>query len=820
MFKTKALHRDNSKPTTEATVRNQFTGLVPRGEGPKRSSPSIFKRWMMRAMLGLQLTTAPLAGGLAATAGCSEKQPEEKTTKTGQTDSNGNVTFEINGWRFTVSVSDFETGNPISGLVIMLTAKNEQGIYMIFDPQKRYSPHTVEATGIPNQQISGMLTQAINTDPNVTNVTLTKTGNSCLDLAQGGKIPQEILESPDFLKNNFIKVNEKVTLSELNDALSQYAGVAVGEAKGKVAEAGIVAFLTKTAAQTFKATLEKINLPILVLNLCTVNETTRWGNYYQSRCYQDTDTFSIYKLKPFDQIEAFVNQPWLELLIGFKTPFFIVLPEPDKNMWEPAYATVNAQIYLPGQNNKPEPTDLKIFNVDQVDRKLPSVVFGPTAGRQYRFETKPVEIDLNACANLNPTYKITAGAYTPLMINKYSPATSDPLTVKAKDDYSVDFYLQPSLTFNATCSNGYKTYYKPDSGMMNERGGMHHDVAVACTAPDGYQMTTPKVMCNSVMTIMTPDGSSIRGKVNPISIYGDHLVLNVDFNSIWYANIKTGKSGSIPSSQFNMKNIYNSNVWEGKFTFCGSDGSTYLFDIDTNQTTKLPITSIQNNSEYAQCGILSNGQIFTRNNYLYDLKGNLIEDINKAKKLEFDDCVQYIYPPLFFGSRIVRSGLDNACGHLVVTKLYEVGSGSWKLLPPIGWLAELNGDNIAYPIVNDDHLLVGFGLYNIPTTQTIMSPKVNGSYFNGGFKTTRSKFWSYWGDNVALLLRDNEDPASLKTVFVLDTKSGVLQKLDKEVAQGLLEKTVDIYDRKVAYARPESNKLGNPEQTQVWVCNF
>lgn len=253
-----------------------------------------FKQAVATAMMGAQLVALPaMSVGVALTSsGCStQEQTQEIVTKGGQTDANGSVTIEINGWNFTINVYDAATNMPVSGLGVLVTAKADRGAYMILDPQGRYPPLIGGADGASKNQIEGALMQALDENPNATNVVLAPPdwGNwACNKAIAQAPAPEDISEA---MVANYFGEPQTVKLSELRDTLGQLFDVAAGQAGATITEKGIVFLLDKglkIAGRTVAKLEEAMSIVgwgTLGVDLCAASHTLEWGNYYRSRCY-------------------------------------------------------------------------------------------------------------------------------------------------------------------------------------------------------------------------------------------------------------------------------------------------------------------------------------------------------------------------------------------------------------------------------------------------------------------------------------------------------------------------------------------------------
>jgi len=498
------LHADSISGGIRQNERNDFQNLEPISEAHRTSFFRRSGKWPCEAIFGLTLAVTPAIASGIITSGCSHQQEQKQVTaNVGQTDSDGTATFNINNWEFNINVYDSTTLNPIPNLAVIFTANEGNGDYLILDPNNAYLPTLGGASGVQVGQTSKLLHEVGQTSkslheleslPGDRNVLLDPPSSPLCGLSIGGDAWQDIIIN--YLLPTFFTLNQSsVKLSDLDNVMTQIADVTSGEVGGEVAGKAVVAALpfagvSQAATKAADTFLGEVGVVLLALQACADSQTLAYGNYYRSLCYTQDSTFSIYTLQGIKQIEDITNAiPGLNYLIGVKTPFFVIVP--DISTPNPSYAIFNAQTYIPsGDSSNPWITFYDIaktdsYQVDSVNMDLP-----PLLVDEYVPDSGTLEMALNACSNLNPTYTISA-PLSPYHIVPdpqlpYEQATSDPISVTGKDDYGVVFYLQKPDKFAKICPNGYQTYYKPASGTINDMGGAHHELAVACSAPDGY----------------------------------------------------------------------------------------------------------------------------------------------------------------------------------------------------------------------------------------------------------------------------------------------------------------------------------------------
>lgn len=482
---------------------------IRRSEPLTDGHPSSFKSltsYIAGAALGPCLAMGAVFASGGAGMACNSTQnpsPPAVTTAAALTDSNGKAALEVNGWDFTFSIGDMSTSQPVPGVGVLLFAEGSSADYFVLDPQNRYLPFFGGTTGVQNSQVqtqnnsnaSDAQPQPLNS-PTIgwwnSNVLLTPPTPPLCGVSAGIKIDPAIanwiLHSPLFTVEK-----SGVKLSDLNVTIGQLVS---GQAAGTAAQTGLVWALPRVpqlgvstaAAEALGHDLDGAGWVLLGITACADAQLDAYGNYYRSLCYGDSATFTIYGMNGLSTVQWLANLPLINLFFGFDSPLFAVIPEnPDAfpPNSTPPYAIVNpASISVnppdAGVGN-PLP-DYNSFDISEVSGRLPPFTVVEMLG------VTPTEIVLNACSNFNPTYEISspsARTYegeTP----DVEPATSVPLAVQDKDDYSLNFYLQESQNFSQICPGGYQTYYKQDSGATNDLGGKHHDIAIACTLPNGY----------------------------------------------------------------------------------------------------------------------------------------------------------------------------------------------------------------------------------------------------------------------------------------------------------------------------------------------
>jgi len=490
----------------------------------------------------------------------SAHNPRQDTTQVApavaQTDDNGTTSFDVNGWTFGFSVHDRYTSQPVSGVGILLFADGPSADYFVLDPQNRYYPFFGGATGVQSSQLIAQATHAQDQTPNPgignSNISLTLPTPPLCGISTGIRIDPGLFNL--ILQSPFFTVEKTgVTVSDLNFTLGQLADLAARQAEGTVAQKGVVMALprlglAKAAAEAIGHELDAVGWVLLGITACADAQLDAYGNYYHSLCYDDSETFTIYGLTGFTQLQNLFNSiPLVNLLVGFDSPTFVVVPEPSDTTSPdsiPPYAVVNAATYevTPDAGAVLSPYD---FDVTMVNGKLPSFRADNDENTPEN-NTDSVEIVLNACSNYNPTYVISAPSGSSKASHKIEVATTAPFTVKDKDDYALAFYLQSSDRFATTCPNGYQTSTGPSK--PNENGGTHHSLTVACSASTdggvsdaGAADADPFSNCSVIATGVTWVGE-YGGKIGYGTSSGQYLF---DSGTITKINNKCSQYGII-----------------------------------------------------------------------------------------------------------------------------------------------------------------------------------------------------------------------------------------------------------------------------------
>src|SRR3989344_6676248 len=192
--------------------------------------------------VGLGIT---LAAGVGTNIGCGDKAgsaqmgQQEATTAGGTTNADGSISFETSGGRFSVTVLDSETGNPIQGLVVLFAARNNQGVYVILDPNNVYFGRAVAA-----ENSADFSNRREGSGETSTTVLLQNSNSVCREAvryALQGRSPEEWANEDrndrnSLLNTLFERKKKDVNLSELNNALRQLIDLAVDYGGGELIE--------------------------------------------------------------------------------------------------------------------------------------------------------------------------------------------------------------------------------------------------------------------------------------------------------------------------------------------------------------------------------------------------------------------------------------------------------------------------------------------------------------------------------------------------------------------------------------------------------
>src|SRR5208283_1766510 len=245
-----------------------FHNRSPAAEAPNPSSFSVLKRWLARVLLGAQLATAPfVVGGTATLASCSSVQEEKTTIKGTQTDANGNATFEINGREFKINVYDSQTQNPLSGLSIILTAKDDYATYVIIDNNNTYPTWFGSVEGHQANQTQDSSVNSSDSNPDMSNIFLTPSTPLLCGIGISGVAPQDIVNSA--LGLLFDKIEVGVKLSDLDNSAQMLIDAAKGQVGGTVVETGAVGLLAKFGASSASKVLSGVGDALSILEGCS-----------------------------------------------------------------------------------------------------------------------------------------------------------------------------------------------------------------------------------------------------------------------------------------------------------------------------------------------------------------------------------------------------------------------------------------------------------------------------------------------------------------------------------------------------------------------
>ncbi|MFH1520518.1 MAG: hypothetical protein ABID61_02645 [Candidatus Micrarchaeota archaeon] len=787
------------------------------GKITKRNYFSRAKQFVASCLSGTLLVSSSLAVvGIATTQSCGSNQEQQSpsvSTTSAKTDSSGTASFDVNGSQFRLNFFDFETQAPVSDLLVVLSAKEGNGVYQTHDPNNVYVS-MFEGVEAINYHATGSIQSALVGDASSfgegTNVFIKKRtqcsgGEGGFNDGLQGKLPEEIFNDTTWKAAHLKSVTDTaVSLSELDNYLEDIIKILTSDQVQTVGEDIItkevvpaivkLVSLGQTAGKVVATNVEKtfgfVGLLTLTADVCSIVEKQSWAWYYRSLCYGENAKFKIYKVT--DAWEAYVSLGDLGA-IGFETPQLVVLPDvpvSQKPTWTPAAAKVSGSIYYRDSAIGPAwktPETLAKVKFESHDAPYGEVsIYSPMQGNgSYTFIA-------GACND--PTYAITGEMPVPPLMLQGTTT----LKVQNGQEYRLDFYFDKACAFNG---NTYETYSKEDvNGEVS--------LAVACTPIEGY-LPVPGT-CKVVLT-----GFSEDVNYPYLSIYGDYVatasVANFgDFRNsiINYANLKTGETGSISAAEVSLGGIARaSNIWENKLVLLDALGSYRLFDLEQKTTTELPIPIGFNVN--SQSTILSDGRIFhsySTNTFpnVYDLNGNLVESIPEIPNPQ---ALALGYS--FFGSRIVESSGGNQPIYL-----YELGSNTWTTLPITGG-ATINGDNILFGSSVEGDQSATFGVFNIATGEqtTFHDITLPNAPFSGPTWQVIVNY-AYWGDNVALLSPTCSgcDPSTSLYVFNFSSESlqEVFQTHGYQTPYGIA-----IYQRNVAIAYSDIDS-----KSYVVVCNF
>lgn len=465
------------------TARSSFANEEPLAE----SLGKRFIKGVKRAICSFSLSFA-LGAGLAS-GGCTENDnriplPNTVVTQAALTDEDGHVSFNVRGNIFELNLSDSETGDAPPNLLVVLSAKNEGGLYYVTDPEEVFSTSifgTTPATGIVEEEEPTI----------VSNVVVERRENVCNAPARflvSGMTPAGLFNeaqpgvSDSILQKIFYPVMDgdgeraRFPLSHIDDAIKQTTELLVGEAISRGAETGAVIvnvhFALKISQRTFESASAVGNL-LLLADACRASDTLAWADYYRGLCYEDEDEFEIWTFLGFNNLAATI--PLVDLEISALTnPVILILPveNPDHQA-----ITEDGQWFAPtasiqGNVERIEANPLiRTVILEHSEGLLPSVQYS-IPNRQ---DAESFFFVAGACGNYSPSYRLRAEVNNPYPV-PYTASLSTNLSVSQDDQFSVTFLPERECT-----DSDYLTYYAEADGQCNP-----FDITISCSEVPGY----------------------------------------------------------------------------------------------------------------------------------------------------------------------------------------------------------------------------------------------------------------------------------------------------------------------------------------------
>ena len=788
-----------------------------------------------------------MAAGIAATTSSCESQKKEITAQAGQTDADGNVTFNVKGRIFEINVQDSATANPVPNMAVLLFAKDDHANYMVLDPSNNYQP---VMGGMAQDASASTPSQSSNVVS--TNVLVNNQPSTC-GYSAGKDVYQDIWN--DTLgKSLFYKEKSGVKLSDIGTSMNQILEAAAGAGAGAAAEKGTVMILSgigvaKTTVNAVAHGLDTIGLVETGLTACSMIRNDAYADYYRSICYDDSDTFIIYGLKGLNQLaDALNNKDITKLLAGFDSPVFVIVPDDAAKAKPKPYAVANLQTFVPsgpGSSLKMK-SALASYEVYKADGSLQPVVInqdvGPNAG--------PYQVVVSACSNFNPEYLIAAPASDalPLIgnITPYTQAYAARIAVKDVEDYSIDFYLEDQSGFSGSCPDGYKTYCKAGPQTTNARGGAHYDMAVACEQPGGYVQgscknasppeakdgganrdapseaqqaidggvgqdsassgldggQTVNASCNKVMDLAT------NQTLGRIYMNDDYLlpVLSSDAATLNYVDLKTGEVVPITSGHLGKDSLraVSRGMWNDKFIISGYSAATgartpYLFDMAAKNWSALPVATFH--AGFINDSFILDEQPVPQGTYniqisAYDLNGALVRTISDSG----------IYDVSYDGSKLAHTRIALKAGDKTATGVYDLNSDNWQAIPAGSESPVISGDNIAFRNYDVGSQL---GVCNLKSGVTTTFDTASLLQYD----FVLSEF-DFSGNSLAVELIHSSTVMTGAQIYVANIGSGVFQKVSEITDGNVLN--IGAYNRKIAYSYFNSTAPNG----SIIVCDF
>ncbi|MFH1364271.1 MAG: hypothetical protein ABIH52_01315, partial [Candidatus Aenigmatarchaeota archaeon] len=430
----------------------------------------------------LKHLAATAAVAFSLSTGCSSEPdpplPNTLVTRSAVTDSDGYVSFDIRGNVFELNAQDPGTGEGISDLTVVISAKNEGGIYHVSDPTNHYQ------------------TKLIGTNPNdqeqsnkVSNVLVSPRETICDAPARfytSGLSPAELWDyrelsndPENILKRSFSPINVEGTtdpklfpLSTIDDALR----LIIEEVEENLESSAVEGYISTILSVKLKALEGAAGLPgyiLLLADTCAMNNTLSWADYYRGLCYEDNDLFEIWRLAGFRGIDSY--DYGLDVSI-FSNPIFLILPvDPPSGValeerdgqttWEAPVAQIAGRV-----QNEPANPLVRTAILEHLSGLLPTVA--ATIPNNSNTSDGEFFITAGACPNYAPEYTLTLSTSGAITSN-----LSTSLYAQDEESYRISFHPVTE------CENeDYRTHYSAD-----DQGYCSiYDRMVTCSISEGY----------------------------------------------------------------------------------------------------------------------------------------------------------------------------------------------------------------------------------------------------------------------------------------------------------------------------------------------
>lgn len=391
-----------------------------------------------------------MAGGLSLTS-CEQPNLQQQTgvvNRSAITNEEGRATFELGEREYQFNFYDFETYSEIPNLLVLLSMKNGNGVYTTIDLEDRYFSRT---GGVEPDESEGAF--------RVSNTVMQRRDPPCeitirsLEHYTEGKLPQTLYEelypengSNEDIGNSTLAQQfhiphggERVELAELDDFLGILMDLSINEAVGQGIETTAIRASVLLGIKNARAVTGPIGLLLLEMDLCATWETISWAEYYRGLCYEETDTFQIWKVNNILQgIQDFsVPIEPLDVEINLlSNPVFVILPtERDEPNWDAPLASIDGRVF-----GAPIYGSI-LATLEHIPSRIPTL--------SHRTLDREFFLSASACESYNPTYE--------LRVSTTSPGLGEPSTIFEAlegETYEIDYYL-------STGDNGlYRSFFR------------------------------------------------------------------------------------------------------------------------------------------------------------------------------------------------------------------------------------------------------------------------------------------------------------------------------------------------------------------------